>query len=500
MTTIHQWEFKPSELQESQEETKETSARKDRVDIRVYTPKQNIEHLFSTKNYKQSINVHNAFMREFCKNPFDVYSEMRTRLNNEGETASFQREFEGVVGFLTEYLFQHQVTQKTDDVIENPCAVWFSEQTVLHDQLIPALVGIQIETRYMYPYRATLYVIQRMLSIIDQYHRTQTAVKLPPYYHNFRYEYYLTLLTDVARTDIVLIPTCSYVGATVLIKIRCVPVHIIGVVCKPTYADQYVNSPLDFWAHDVNHARRTMLETERYYDSFVKHRTYFTKRNYWANVSVMDFYREMETFTQQTLLPVFKSNKRARLLRNMKNRSRVEEYDYKIESYKALKRIIIFEITHEKAWPITPDSILRNIVMGYDRFPVESIEVEHNNIKTHDFVFNDPTTLSNTIHKLRGGFYDDPNNINAAIVPLEYRTSLHLAKAALELFEHIAVQHAPQITRPSLPLLLALATDPHDTEEFRDGDIVNVIDIEQQAYPTETYIRPRPEDFIPGRI
>lgn len=575
MTSVHQWTLKKLSRQSSgetpkeskQSETKDTSAREERVDIRVGTPKQNMILLFQTKHYKPSIEQHKAFIRELCDRPVETYSVMHSRLIENGETACFEHEFSGVVSYLTRYLFQTflkdkiivgksydiigfeqcpyfkkacaafkkggvpfmpiivkdvnelhskveeqcnnmvkkgeaghtspQILKKSlntvvclggyDDVISYKCAEWFAEQTVLRDQLIPALVGIQIKTRYMYPYRATLYVIQRMLSIIDQYHRQQGS-KLPPYYHNFRYEYYMTLLTDVEHNDIVLIPTCAHIGSTVLIKLRCIPAHVLGVVAEPIYADQYINSPLDFWAHDVNHARRTMLETERYYDTFVKHRMYFTKRNYWANITPMDFYKEMETFTIETLY-----SGEGILTRNKKD---TEE----TKGLKALKKIIIFEITHEKAWPITPDSILRNIVMGYDRFPVESLEVDKNGIETRDFAFDDPTTLSNTIHKLRGGFYDSPNQPINAIVPTKFRTSTWMATAAAELFKDIASKYAPKIQIPSFKLILALTTDPHDTEEFRDKGIVQVEDIGKQPYPEEEYTRPRPEDFIPGRI
>jgi len=583
MSTIHQWESKQLTRQSSGEmskeriknepETKDTSAREERVDIRVGTPKQKIIHLFQTTNYKPSIKHHNKFIRELCKHPVEMYSEMRSKLVSVGETASFEREFSGVVGYLTRYLFQTflkdtitsgksyeiigfsrcphfiktctafekagvafmpiivndveqlqskveeqcgtlarkgiaghtspQILKKSEknviclgghnDVVSHKCAEWFAEQTVLRDQLIPSLLGIQLKSRYMYPYRATLYIIQRMLSIIDQFHRTQTDAELPPYYHMFRYEYYMTLLTDVDHNDSVLIPTCAYVGSTVLIKLRCIPAHILGVVVEPTYADQYINSPLDFWAHDVNHARRTMLETERYYDTFVKHRTYFTKRNYWANVTPMDFYKEMEEFTHQTLY-----GEKGILTPK-------QEPTPKELGLIALKKILIFEITHEKAWPITSESILRNIVMGHDRFPVESLEVDKDGIKTHDFVFEDPTTLSNTIHKLRCGFYDNPKQPISAIVPTKFRTSTWMANAAAELFEQIAskVESKDEIPRPSFELLLALTTDQHDTDEFHDKDSVQVEDIDQQPYPKGQkgeYTRPRPEDFIPGRF
>lgn len=73
-----------------------------------------------------------------------------------------------------------------------------------------------------------------------------------------------------------------------------------------------------------------------------------------------------------------------------------------------------------------------------------------------------------------------------------------MATAATELFKDIASKYAPNIQITSFKLILALTTDPHDTEEFRDKDIVQVEDIGPQPYPEEEYTRPRPEDFIPA--
>ena len=63
-------------------------------------------HLFQTKNYKPSIQQHKKFIRELCERPVEMYAEMRSRLIEKGETVCFEREFSGVVGYLTRYLFQ----------------------------------------------------------------------------------------------------------------------------------------------------------------------------------------------------------------------------------------------------------------------------------------------------------------------------------------------------------------------------------------------------------
>ena len=67
--SVHQWELRqpPSKKQENKvksqrAETKEASAREERVDIRVGTPKQHIEQLFTTTDYEPMILEHKTFM------------------------------------------------------------------------------------------------------------------------------------------------------------------------------------------------------------------------------------------------------------------------------------------------------------------------------------------------------------------------------------------------------------------------------------------------------
>ena len=180
----------------------------------VERPLQNMITLFETKNYDPIVAEHKRWFQRTCDNPVASWRDMRSRLDARGETASFRAEFEGTVAFLTKKLFQ-----------ERQCAAWFRSpgRRCERDQLIASLAGVQIETRFMFPYRRTLEVIRTMISLIDVCYRTHLQADLVPYYHNFRYDYYMTLLTDVTRNDVVLIPTVAYVGATALLKLRCAP-------------------------------------------------------------------------------------------------------------------------------------------------------------------------------------------------------------------------------------------------------------------------------------
>ena len=78
----------------------------------------------------------------------------------------------------------------------------------------------------------------------------------------------------------------------------------MGVVDKPIYVDQYLNSPLDFWAHDIQHSKRQIQETLRYYDVFIKHNNYYNRRTLYDIKTPNQFYKYMEKFTQDKIIPI----------------------------------------------------------------------------------------------------------------------------------------------------------------------------------------------------
>jgi hypothetical protein len=138
-------------------------------------------------------------------------------------------------------------------------------------------------------------------------------------------------------------------------------------------------------------------------------------------------------------------------------------------AYKNIKKLIVFEVVHEKAWPITKFSLCRNIPLGYDVFPIETlVATSRGGIKTVDDKFQDPTTLSNLYNKLRKGFYDKVTDPDIRIVDPRFRTAKDIAKAAQELLTQIdcTVKH-------TFEELLALTEDPKGAEEFteRAGEI-----------------------------
>jgi len=442
--------------------------RQARIITRALDPKQKIIEYFSTKNYEEDILEHKTFVRNvMIAEPYSTYMSLRARLSEKGGDADFP-EFKGVVSYLTRALFQSEIYK----FFQKP------EYNTLLDQLIHKLMAIQIDGRFNYPYRSTIYCIESMLELIDMYYRViqrsdetiPPSERIGPYYHIFRYRSYMTTFTDsdYGIPNNIIFPTFVSIGSMDLIKLRCVPIMVMGVSSTPVYVDQYVNTPLDFWAHDIQHSKRQIQETLRYYDEFIKHNRYYTRRTLFDIKSETDFYKYMETFTKMVILPLIT----------------IKESDLQeVRALKSIMKIIIFEVVHEKAWPLTQKSLCKVVTMRYDEFPVENIDVIDGKIQAFHYLFADPTTIGNVVGKLRNGFYDKSNEINDRIVPKQYRTSENVAKAAKLLLQGIECVEIPSDT-----YLLALATDRHAMQEYTNVKSINIPNAPSSSidYPEDT--------------
>lgn len=448
-------------------ENDDIDERNERVVKRAFKPKEDILQYLLTHDYTDSIRQHGEIINNIIENPIETYISFKERIEKDGCETSFP-EFEGVVGFLIKGLFQNEKIYS-----------WFNQdnRNILIDQLINKIIGLTIEGRFYYPYSSTIYVIENILELIDYFYRA-TYIKtedipinetMGPYYHIFRYRSYITTFLCSKEYGIphnIIFPTHFNISATSLIKLRCVPILIMGVVDKPIYVDQYLNSPLDFWAHDIQHSKRQIQETVRYYDVFIKHNNYYKQRTLYDIKTPIQFYQYMHDFTVKKILPMIVINK-------------ATDND-EIQAFKSIKRLIIFEVIHEKAWPITQPSLCRNISLRYDEFPVENIYLKDDKIGAFHYLFSDPTTIGNVIAKLRHGFYDKSNDPKKYIIQKEYRTSANVARCAREIMEELGCSKIPP-----LEYFLSLATDKHALQEFQDLPPIDIPDdpISSVPYP-----------------
>ena len=439
--------------------------RAERIKKRTLSPKEKITNYYLSENFEDKIKNHNLLVKKMIENPYETYINFKLRLEQQGADAEFP-EFEGVIGYLIKSIFQNQIIYDFFQKVE---------YKILIEQLIHKLIGLEIEDRFNYPYRATIYCIESLLELLDFYYRTvilidgesspsadlQINEKIGPYYHIFRYRSYMTVFTDSKEYGIpnnIIFPTCANIGAVDLIKLRCVPILIMGVSNKPIYIDQYLNTPLDFWAHDIQHSKRQIQETERYFDSFIKHNQYYQRRTVFDIITPIKFYKYMETFTKTILLPLI---------------TIVESDDEITKAKKNMYKLLIFEVVHEKAWPITIKSLCRNIPLRYDEFPVENLSYDEtkNKVSSFHYLFSDPTTIANVLAKVRGGFYDKSSSPKKYIVQDKYRKSGFVAKCARELMIDIGCKNIP-----SDEYFLALVTDKHALQEFQDVKQIEIPD------------------------
>ncbi len=443
--------------------------REERIARRATNPKLDIEDYFRTTDFTEDIANHKKIIKEIIDNPYKKYKELKERLTLHGADAEFP-ELAGSFFYLIKALYQNELIY---NFFKAP------EYKILLEQLFNKLIGIEIIDRFKFPYRATIYCIESLLELIDFYYRNTwndnkkllPNEKIGEYYHIFRYRSYLTTFTDskFGIPNNIILPTFYNIGARDLIKLRCVPILIMGISDKPIYVDQYLNTPLDFWAHDIQHSKRQIQETLRYYDLFIKHNQYYQRRTLYNIRSEDSFYEYMEKFTKEVILPIIEIK---------------QTDDEKTQAYKQIKKILIFEISHEKAWPITKKSLCRNLVLRYDEFPVENIKYDKENKKigVFHYLFADPTTIGNVVGKLRNGFYDKTNEVNDKICKLQYRTSEHIAKATEELLNEIKCSPIP-----SFKYILALAKDRHAMQEYEDMPTISLPDnpVEPVDYPNE---------------
>lgn len=427
-----------------------------RKDIRVNEPLKQIMDYLTTTDFNPWKNEHEEFIQKMQNEPYITYKELKNRLILEGQMVSFP-EFKGVVAILIEKIFQTDILKYYQDD---------KGRSVILETLIHKLIAIMTKSRYYFPYVSTLYAIESMLILLDTYYRETSTESLPNFYHNFRYRSYLDYIVLTSNPENIVIPTFVSTGATFFVKIRCVPILVLGVAIEPTLADQYINSPLDFWAHDIQHARRQIQETSAYYDRYVKHRDYYSKRDPFNIVKKDDFYYKMSLFTQKTILPIIIPKKND---------------DEKTKAYKRIMKLIIFEVVHEKAWPITALAICRCIPLLYDVFPIETLTIiDDNGVKSIDTIdrrFNDPTTLSNLRGKLRHGFYDKVNNTIGIIVPEKYRTSQNISICAKIILTLLGCK-----CNPDMSLLLKLTKDPTNAGEFAQVTSIKTPDVPNDSY------------------
>lgn len=170
--------------------------------------------------------------------------------------------------------------------------------------------------------------------------------------------------------------------------------------------DEFLQSPLEFLIHDLNHAWK-MMDMD---DQFLKANGDITRKELMENSS-----RFIGEYFPRIAL----------------EKGENEE----LREIKKLKKIILFEVGHEDARPLLPGVIGRALLEeeGYP-FPDIAVIVDR---ETGPYLkksmISGITALAYVRHKLQHGFFDQTDAQNSQIVHPSYRSVDWIVRAATEI-------------------------------------------------------------------
>jgi hypothetical protein len=424
--------------------------------------------------------------------PVDTYKDFRQRIAEKGQMAPFP-EFKPVIDFLIAELDSSYVK---DIVSLNPVLLYeFKEvQTFLFHINLKFKTEEGIEYPYAipfdepFPYRPTIDAIEAAIRFFDKVNRADPTNKAVKLYHFDRYCYHRHSL--VANSDIILFPTTQELALVDFIKTRSVPIEFIGVVSRTTRVDGHWQSPLDFWYHDLNHARRLY--------AYIKNR--LNELGYFKDEEIYAYIEGVDRFFQEVILPQI-----------------IQMPDSLSEEEKEIRKMatmIIFEIIHETALTLERESIIDDLLrpngpqpfefMSHEEVKdVEELRTPTGNLKSGasfaDLKEYDPTTvnyffdktsiglLANVFSKLNHNYYDEAQKINEGIVAVPYRTPEFIAKGAKYILEVLKYESIPNDEE-----LLALVTDREGLKER----ILHTPLIQHEAFSAQEATDPMKADEI----
>lgn len=327
---------------------------------------------------------------EILTTPYNAYKKYKNRLVN-NKIASFP-EFKPVVDYLCKCLLSEkiQILIKKSDILIS----WYNMLTTKIkflniNQIDTGNIPYFNNTVVKFPYRETIMIIFNILEFLQTIYEKE-AEKI---YHFDRYYYLLNMLIE--NKNIILIPTTKNLTMEDFIYTRHVPIYFVGVSSENIFYDGRVQTPLEFFIHDINHSRRL------YYYSF-NNKLFDDKIMY-----------NTEIFINTHIKPIIDKN--------------------------IYIKYILFELFHEYSIPIDKKSIYKEIMrLPGDDSPYEyitSLNYYDNSLEyfkpntnilsgmnrrklisdnPHNIVYyNQPyaTVFSTVYYKLKYGFYDNDNTV-----------------------------------------------------------------------------------------
>jgi hypothetical protein len=155
--------------------------------------------------------------------------------------------------------------------------------------------------------------------------------------------------------DVILLPTTSRLAPLDLIELRAFPVHPLGLVDRPTWTDGALDSPSEFFFHDLDHARFKVRE-----DLLVD------------GIDIPDAYRHGSTLNAETgrhrlIMPHAEKRIGGRLWARVASRSALGRRLRKGLAtlgngpVRDAAELLLFEIVHEKSFSLETTILMREL-------------------------------------------------------------------------------------------------------------------------------------------
>lgn len=376
-----------------------------------------------------------ALMQAIQESPWELYQQMVKRIEKWGALAPMP-EFRPAVKFLQEQL----ETDSLKEVVHQSKGILEPFRNKAQQELFHISLNFSVTTDPAYPHRQpfvgrypylpTIHALVNALSFLDIIKRREYEGLSAPY-HTDRYLYHLTQMHNPPTQKngkFVYLPLVGNLYLRDFIRLRAVPLGVLGVSSQMVFNDAFWNGPADFFIHDVNHVRRL--------DSY--------NQQSWKNRQPVEAIEKDYDFISQIILPAVEI--------------RVGDSDHQ-QDIKKLALVLLFELFHEYAYALDleqlkaayefnsgdPSPFEHIIDDSFNPQELENLRMSDSNLKSgftffkqnkkeptvRYFMDRGPNFIASCLNKLNNYFYDAPWRPSWSLPKKENRTAENIAEAAL---------------------------------------------------------------------
>lgn len=339
-------------------------------------------------------------VRQMLENPLETYDDFTARRARDGFSAPFPE-----MGWTLQALAGDMASKPE---VQRACEA---------SPILTRLRGLRLRELAhtiddgTFAYGDSLDLIEDTMGFFDLVVRVNNP-DAPAPYHTARFEYNWHALRDDAEHTV--LPTMAGLSLEDLIRLRGVPVGLIGVSTDTLTVDGFPQTPYEFFHHDVDHTRRMHQEMVAAIE-----REGMDPRSYYEQATAL-----MGQLLPHITLTGFPSKT---------ERTAQQQADY---DRRVARLVVLFEVLHEDAYDCTPDSIADALL----RAPLEETAFEREAEAGMVEYYTGPraSLLAHVYRKLQHTFYDLPEQRKDSEWGEFARTRRGIIEAAAYLYRQVS--------------------------------------------------------------